>query len=94
MISDHTRDAIVALLSIDKTATEAEKQRVAEALSETPDAPAVVSYTTAGKRLGVTRQTIHNLVRRGKLKSVTGAGTHGRPTGILVSSISQYLLGA
>lgn len=94
MISDHTRDAIVALLAIDKTATETEKQRVAEALSETPDAPAVVSYTAAGKRLNCTRQTISALVRRGKLKSVTGAGAQGRPTGILVSSISQYLLGA
>lgn len=94
MISDHTRDAIVALLAIDKTATDAEKQRVAEALSESPDAPAVITYTAAGKRLGCTRQTIYALVKRGKLKSVSGAGAQGRPTGILVSSISQYLIGA
>lgn len=94
MISQHTRDAICALLSVDSSATDADRQRVAEALSETPDAPAVVSYTDAGKRLGCTRQTVYNLVKRGKLKSVTGAGAQGRPTGILVSSISAYLLGA
>ena len=94
MISQHTRDAICALLSVDSSATDADRTRVAEALSESPDAPAVVSYTAAGKRLGCTRQTIYNLVKRGKLRSVSGAGTQGRPTGILVSSISQYLLGA
>lgn len=94
MLSPHIRDAIIALVATDQKATDADRQRVAEALSETPDAPAVVSYTDAGKRLGCTRQTISALVKRGKLKSVTGAGAHGRPTGILVSSISQYLLGA
>lgn len=94
MISPHIRDAICALLATDKTATDADRQRVAEALSETPDAPAVISYTDAGKRLNCSRQTIYALVKRGKLKSVSGAGAQGRPTGILVSSISQYLLGA
>ena len=94
MIANHIKDAIIALIATDKTATDADRQRVAEALSESPDAPAVVSYTAAGKRLGVSRQTIYDLVKRGKLKSVTGAGEQGRPTGILVSSISQYLLGA
>ena len=94
MLSPHIRDAIIALVATDKNATDADRQRVAEALSESPDAPAVVSYTAAGKRLGCTRQTVHNLVKRGKLKSVSGAGSQGRPTGILVSSLSQYLLGA
>lgn len=63
-MEESTRKAIIALLAVDATATEAERARVALALTNTWRA---ISVAAASRMLGVTRPTIYRLVRDGML---------------------------
>lgn len=90
MISQATKDAVLALLSVDPTITQEERFAVAQALHG-DHGPDVVTVSDAMKRLGRSRQTIYNLVARGLLKGVKGAGKSGCNTGITAASIEAYL---
>ena len=91
MIAEHTKLAIIALLAVDKTATDEERQTVARALAGTPPGPVVLSIKEVCRRLGKTRQTVYNLCKRGLLQSVKGAGNKGLNSGITAASLSAYL---
>ena len=92
MIAPHTRSAILALLAVDDGATENERTRVADALSA-QDSPVVLSVREVCRRIGRSRQTVHNLVARGLLKAVRGGGEKGCSTGITLASLNAYLDG-
>lgn len=91
MISENTKAAITALLAVDKTATDDEREAVAAALQGKQSGPAVLTIREVCDRLGRTRQTVYNLVRKGLLTAVSG-GTNN--TGITTDSLKHYLLGA
>lgn len=94
MISNHIRDAIIALLATDTAATEEDREAVALAMSGTPaDGPAVISFKEVCARLGRSRQTVYNLIRRGLLTPVRGAGMAGYSTGVTASSLAEYIRG-
>lgn len=78
-----TRKAIVALLAVDETATEAERNRVALALS---GRYGVLSVAEAAERLGVSRPTIYRLIKAGYLTRTQGGE-------ISELSIETYLCG-
>ena len=88
MIQQHTKDAIAALLAVDKMATTEERNAVARVLSGLPD---VLSVAEVCKRLGKTRQTIRNLIVRGLLTPVKGAGHAGYNRGVTAKSVEDYL---
>lgn len=91
MISDHTKAAITALLSVDKTATDDEREAVAMALQGKQSGPAVLTIKEVCDRIGRTRQTVYNLVRKGLLVAVNGGKNN---TGITTDSLTHYLKGA
>lgn len=91
MISAHTRQAITALLAVDPSATDDEREAVAQALQGKQSGPAVLSIKEVCRRLGRTRQTVYNLVKRGLLQPVRGGGCGGMCTGITTQSLSRYL---
>lgn len=90
MISQATKQAITALLAVDPTATDTEREAVALAMQGSND-PAVLKIKDVAKRLGLTRQTIYNMVRRGDLAPVKSGGIC---TGITTQSLARYLHGA
>ena len=96
MISPHIRDAIVALLAVDRAATDDEREAVARALAGKPveDGPAVIAFKDVCSRLGRSRQTVYNLIARGLLTPVKGAGKSGYCTGVTAASLDAYLRGA
>lgn len=91
MISEHTRAAIVALLAVDPNATDAEREAVATLMTGESQGPAVLTIKEVCKRLGRTRQTVYNLVKRGMLSAVTNGST---TAGITLDSLNRYLRGA
>lgn len=70
MIGKHTRAAIAALLAIDEGATDDERNRVTVALSGEPK---LLTQTEAARRLGVSRRTVINMIKRGMLAQVKGS---------------------
>ena len=96
MISPHIRDAIVALLAVDKSATDEERETVARALAGQPiqDGPAVLSIKEVCARLNRSRQGVYNLISRGLLTPVKGGGAAGFNCGITADSLDRYLRGA
>lgn len=93
MIGATTKDAIIRLLATDPTATEDEREKVARALAGEHMDAAIIRIADAAKRLGCTRQTIHNLVKRGKLETVAGSGSAGSSIGITAESFRRYIKG-
>ena len=96
MISAHIRDAVIALLAVDKSATDDERETVARALAGQPisTGPAVLSFKEVCQKLGRSRQGVYNLISRGLLKPVKGGGAAGLNCGITADSLDRYLRGA
>ena len=94
MITEMTMTAITALLAVDTLATDADRERVAAALRGEESGPAVLTIKEVCKRLGRTRQTVYNLIKRGLLQPVKGGGCGGMCTGITTQSLTRYLNGA
>lgn len=87
-MTEITRKAIVALLAVDETASEEERDRVALALSGA--APKVLRIAEVAERLGRTKQTVHNLINAGRLKTVPGAGIFS--AGVTEESFRAYVM--
>ncbi len=87
-------NSITALLAVDTLATDADRERVAAALRGEESGPAVLSVKEVCRRLGRTRQTVYNLIKRGLLQPVRGGGCGGMCTGITTQSLARYLHGA
>ena len=91
MISEHIKSAIIALLAVDTSATDDEREKVAAALRGEIKGPTVLSVREVCERLGRSRQTVHNLVKAGLLVAVKGGGAKGYNTGISAQSLQDYL---
>ena len=91
MIAEHTKAAIIALLAVDKSATDEEREKVATALRGEIKGPTVYTVKEVCERLGRSRQTVHNLVKAGLLTPVKGGGAKGYCTGITAESLTNYL---
>lgn len=87
MIAGYTRAAILALLAVDAGATDAEKERVTEALGGIKPY-GYVRIADAANKLGVHRNTIHRMIKSGKLKPVMGAYGH-RALGVTEDSLAR-----
>lgn len=87
---DSTRDAIAALVAVDKTMTDDERERVMAAMRG--DGCAVVTFADACKRIGVSRPTVYRLVKCGRLVAIKGAS--GNAIGVSGDSLNKYLKGA
>lgn len=70
MIGTHTRAAIAALLAVDEGATDDERNRVTVALAGKPK---LLTQTEAARRLGVSRRTVINMMKRGMLVPANGS---------------------
>jgi transposase len=70
MIGTHTRAAIAALLAVDEGATDDERNRVTVALAGKPK---LLTQTEAARRLGVSRRTVINMIKRGMLVQANGS---------------------
>ena len=86
-MTEATRKAIIGLLAVDETASDAERERVARALKGEP--PKVLKFSEVAERLGRTKQTVHNLVNAGLLERVPGAGAFS--AGISEESFWNYV---
>ena len=88
-MTDVTRRAIVALLAADETATEKERTDVAIALRG--DIARKVTFKEACARLGISRPTLHRLVKSGRLTAMRG--TRKNAIGITLESFERFLRG-
>ena len=88
MMTEQTKMAILALVEVDKQATEPEREAVRVALDGGRSAGRLLSYREVSKRLGCHRNTIRNLVKMGRLSAVTGSGD--RKYKITEESLIQY----
>ena len=86
MIADHTRRAILALIHIDEDATDAEKMRIENALTDARPHGRTIRIKEAAKMLGVHRNTICNWIASGRLVGVKGGG--GRMVGVTEESLA------
>lgn len=86
MIADHIKCAILALVNIDKGATDAERERVRIALTDARPRGRTIALNEAAEMLGVHRNTIHNWVASGRLVGVKGGG--GRYYGVTEASLA------
>lgn len=89
-MTEITRKAIVALLAVDETASEEERNRVTLALAGAAPAPKVLKIAEVAERLGRTKQTVHNLINAGRLKTVPGAGAFS--AGVTEESFRAYVM--
>lgn len=89
MISETVKAAIVALLAADQTATEAEREAVAKALRGEPTGPQIYSIKETMGIIGRSRQTVYNLLKKGRIVGVRGSGD--QYTGITSESLDKYL---
>lgn len=89
MFSSSTSHAILVLAMNDEKATETEKSALKRVLTGDVRASSrVVKYKEAARRLGLSYQTIKNLVGSGALKGVRGSA--GRMVGVSEESILDY----
>ena len=89
MFSTATSHAILVLALNDEKATENEKTAIKRVLSgDTRSASRIVKYKDAARRLGLSYQTVKNLVGRGALRGVRGSA--GRMVGVSEESILDY----
>lgn len=77
-----TKRAVIAILAADETATDDERERVAQAVT---GEFAPLSICAAAERLGVTRPTLYAMLRAGKLKRLSDGRICGK-------SVADYFL--
>lgn len=88
MFSAPTRRAMLALAAGDLEGTQADRDAFARFLGSMCGGPSVITKKAAAARLGVTRQTVHVLVKAGVLDGASGAG--GRDLGVTLASVEAY----
>lgn len=88
MFSEPTRRAMLALAAGDLESTRADRDAFARFLASMHGGPSVLTKKAAAERLGVTRQTVHALVKAGVLDGASGAG--GRDLGVTLASVEAY----
>ena len=89
MFSAPTRRAMLALAAGDLEGTQADRDAFARFLGSMCGGPSVLTKkAAAAARLGVTRQTVHALVKAGVLDGASGAG--GRDLGVTLASVEAY----
>ena len=95
-----TKDAILALLAADLTATKAEREAIAAALAGKP-APAqtqapmdrVLSRQEAARILGVQPHTITDYARQGRIRAVRCGRKGARAVGYSAASVQALMEG-
>ena len=96
MISDMTRNAVLALVAADACATAEDRKAVADAMvgmdaCGDDSASLVISFSEAARRLGRRNaQFARNLAKSGKIKSVYGSGGGKRPYGVTAKSVEEF----
>lgn len=86
MISDHIKNAIIALVNVDTNATDAERQSVMLALTGVRPNGRMIRTREAAKIIGVHPNTIANWIAQGKLTAVRGPT--GKVVGVTEASIA------
>ena len=86
MFSDHIKSAVIALINIDTSATEAERQSVLLALTGVLPNGRMVRLKDAAEIIGVHKNTVMNWVAQGKLTAVRGPT--GKVIGVTEASIA------
>lgn len=79
---------MLALAEGDLEGTQADRDAFARFLGSMCGGPSVLTKKAAAERLGVTRQTVHALVKAGVLDAASGAG--GRDLGVTLASVEAY----
>lgn len=85
-MTESTRMAIIALVNVDKEATEEERSRVVLALTGARPHGRTIRVREAAKILGVHRNTVSAWVKAGRLTAVKGC--HGRVVGVTEESLA------
>lgn len=89
-MTDVTKKAIIALVSVDETATKEEREFIARALAgDMRPIARVIKLGEAADRLGRTVRTVQNLIATGRLAGVKGAGKN--LIGVTEASFEQYV---
>jgi hypothetical protein len=89
MYEPHTIAAITALATIDKTATDADKDALQSVLTgRRASSQAVASFREAASALGVSLPGLRKLIKRGRLKTVPGSGS--RALGVARQSLDAF----
>lgn len=89
MIQACIKDAICALLAVDKTATDDDRRMVTDALAGRKISRPY-TYSEVSELLGCHRNSVARLVERGILKTVPGPGGRLR---VLAWSLEDYMNG-
>lgn len=79
---------MLALAAGDLEGTQADRDAFARFLGSMCGGPSVLTKKAVAARLGVTRQTVHALVKAGVLDGASGAG--GRDLGVTLASVEAY----
>jgi hypothetical protein len=79
---------MLALAAGDLESTRVDRDAFARFLASMHGGPSVLTKKAAAARLGVTRQTVHALVKAGVLDGASGAG--GRDLGVTLASVEAY----
>lgn len=83
-MTEITRKAIIALISVDDTATKEERDRIARALAgDIRPVARVIKLSEAAERLGRSIRTVQNLISCGRLTGVKG------PSGKLLLGVTE-----
>lgn len=90
-MTEVTKKAIIALVSVDATATKEERESVARALAgDMRPVARLIRLSEAAERLGRTVRTVQNLVAAGRLTGVKGSSGKSL-IGITEASFEQYV---
>ena len=87
MIGEATKAAIIALVNVDPGATDAERKSVEAVLSGARPMGRTVRIKDAASLMGVTRRTIANWVRAGRLDAVRHPS--GKLAGVSEASLAR-----
>ena len=79
---------MLAMAAGDLEGTQADRDAFARFLGSMCGGPSVLTKKAVAARLGVTRQTVHALVKAGVLDGASGAG--GRDLGVTLASVEAY----
>ena len=90
MMQRHTRDAILALVSVDEAMTNDEREGIAKFLSGERRAR-IVPRKEAAKAIGCHPNSVDNLIKDGRLMAVRDLGGHVR--GVTEESLDRYIEG-
>jgi predicted DNA-binding transcriptional regulator AlpA len=92
-MTPQTKTIIEAAIKCDSTMTEAEKAVFLNHLktpAEDGDADKMLTVQEVARRLHKSQKTVHEWCKQGYLKKVT-IGKNSRASGVLVSSLEQWL---